>query len=362
MDSKNKYNAEDFLSDGIPEGRKGLISDSERELAGEIRQTLKNTGNERLPAMEQARLWEKIQQQTIDQPKIYKWKLYLRVAAVLLMVSGIGTWQFQKNTPTHKLLDFAAQNVGKKSMTPGKKTPDSGSDITVVPGGNEEEHIITTNDFNTLVVGEGQRSVIKLPDGTKVWLNSGSRLIYPVDFSGDVREVYLEGEAYFDVTHDKQHPFYVRASKMDIKVLGTEFYVSSNESSEHNYAVLVQGSIAFSTGTWLNKVERQLVPGQRINYNLKENKLLISEVKTAEFQSWKEGFVDVSSESLDTIVQRVAKYYNMEISTQGLDLSDEKFSGRLDFQHSAEDVLNILCAGTPYVYNGVERRLELKRR
>lgn len=360
MDSKKKYNAEDFLSDAIPEGNEGLISDSERELAGEIRQTLKKAGNERMPALEQAQLWARIQQQTVDKPKVYKWKLYLQIAAVLLLVSGIGIWQFQKNTPTHRLLDFAAQNVGKKSVpTDGRASKTS---TAIASSENEEEHIITTNDFNTLVVGEGQRSAIRLPDGTKVWLNSGSRLIYPVAFSGEVREVYLEGEAYFDVTHNTRHPFYVRAGKMDIKVLGTEFYVSSNEGSTNNYAVLVTGSIAFSTGTWLNKVERQLVPGQRINYNLKENKLQISEVKTAEFQSWKEGFVDVSSESLDAIVQRVAKYYNMEISTYGLDLSQEKFSGRLDFQRSAEDVLNILCAGTPYVYNGVERRLELKKR
>jgi len=362
MDSKNKYNAEDFLSDGIPEGKEGLISNSERELAGEIRQTLKNTGNERLPALEHAQLWERIQQQTIDKPKTYKWKLYLQIAAMLLIVSGIGIWQFQKNTPTNKLLDFAAQNVGKKSIVTEKKASKFNKDAAITSDENEQENIITTNDFNTLVVGNGERSVIKLPDGTKVWLNSGSRLIYPVAFSGDVREVYLEGEAYFDVTHDKQHPFYVRASKMDIKVLGTEFYVSSNESNDNNYAVLVQGSIAFSTGTWLNKIERQLVPGQRINYNLKENKLLISEVKTAEFQSWKDGFVDVNSESLDVIIQRVAKYYNMEISTQGLDLSNERFSGRLDFQHNADDVLTILCAGTPYVYNGVERRLELRKR
>ena len=362
MDSKNNYNAEDFLSDRIPEGKEKLMSDSERELAGEIRQTLKRADNERMPLLEQAQLWERIQEKTINKPTLYPWKRYLQIAAILLMVSGIGIWQFQKNTPTHKLLDFAAQNVGKKSMMVNSKTSKTNTDVTTLSNENEEENIITTNDFNTLVVGNGKRSAIKLPDGTKVWLNSGSRLIYPVKFSGDTREVYLEGEAYFDVTHDKKHPFNVRSSNMNISVLGTEFYVSSSEGNDNNYAVLVQGSIVFSTGTWLNKKEHQLVPGQRINYNLKENTLAIAEVKTTEFRSWKEGYIDVNSESLDAIIQRVAKYYNMEISIQNLDLSDEKFSGRLDFQSSADDVLNILCAGTPYVYNGVERRLELRKR
>lgn len=360
MDSKNNYNAEDFLSDRIPEGKKQLISDSERELAVEMKQAIKAIGNEKLYALEHAQLWDKIQKKTVAKPKLLNRKLILQIAAILLMILGLGFWHYQKNTPTHKLLDFAAQNVGKKSTI--VRAPISKLDTDpIVSMGNEEENVISTNDFNTLVVGTGQRSVIKLPDGTKVWLNSGSRLIYPVKFSGDTREVYLEGEAYFDVEHDVKHPFYVRAGKMDIKVLGTEFYVSSNLNSTDNYAVLVHGSIAFSTGTWLNKIERKLEPGQRINYDLKENKLLISEVKTAEFQSWKDGFVDLKSESLDVIIQRVAKYYNILISTEDLDLSHEKFSGRLDFQRSADDVLNILCEGTPYSYNGVERRLELKK-
>ncbi|TCC87888.1 FecR family protein [Pedobacter hiemivivus] len=334
---------------------------SEREFAGEIKQVLNHVGNEKLSPLVKDELWEKIALRSVNKPFLSSWKLYLQVAAILFIVSGIGIWLYQQNTPTHKLLDFAATQVGKKSGTDQHQTLKPNTDASA-SSDHEAENITTTNDFNTLVVGNGQRSVIKLPDGTKVWLNSDSRLIYPVAFSGDTREVYLEGEAYFDVSHDKKHPFYVHANKMDIKVLGTEFYVSSSANSDRNYAVLVAGSIAFSTGSWLNKIERQLVPGQRINYDLKENKLLISEVKTAEFQSWKEGFVDVNSESLDLIIQRIAKYYNIEISTQQLDLSNEKFSGRLDFQRSADDVLNILCAGTPYVYNGVERRLELRKR
>lgn len=337
-------------------------NNSEREFTNEIKQVLKHAGNEKLSPTAQAQLWERIERQSTTKPKLYNWKLYLQIAAMLLLVSGIGIWQYQRNTPTHKLLDFAAAHVGKKSTANEQHTLKPNTHVNRTSATQDAENITTTDNFNTLVVGNGQRSAVKLPDGTSVWLNSGSRLIFPVAFSGDTREVYLEGEAYFDVSHDKQHPFHVRANKMDIKVLGTEFYVSSNADSDSNYAVLVEGSIAFSTGTWLNKIERQLVPGQRINYNIKENKLLISEVKTAEFQSWKNGYVDVNSESLDVIVQRVAKYYNIEISTQHLDLSNEKFSGRLDFQRSADDVLNILCAGTPYVYNAAERRLELRKR
>lgn len=363
MDSKNNYKAEDFLSENIPKGKVHLMSDSERELAEDIKSVVKGVGKERLSSLETAELWERIQHKTLSSTKTVNWRLYVQIAAVLLILLSIGLWQYQRNTPTQKLLAFAAQNIGKKNIDSGElHSIPNGSASSQSAKENKEENIITANDFNTLVVGDGQRSVIKLPDGTKVWLNSSSKLIYPIAFSGKIREVYLEGEAYFDVAHDKTHPFYVRAKNMDIKVLGTEFYVSADADSISNYAILVKGSIAFSMGNWLNKVEGKLEPGERINYNPEEKKFSISPVKTEEFQSWKEGFLNVNSESLDIIIQRVAKYYHIEINIEGLDLSSERFSGRLDFQHSVTDVLDILCIGSPYVYNSRERRLELKKR
>lgn len=347
------HKAEDYLSGDEGEH---LMSSGEKELAEALKTTLKSVGNEKLPPLEASELWSRIQNSTLQsRPKI-AWKRYLQIAAVLIMGVAIGISQYQQNTSTNKLLDFAAQNINKKNALPVKDLPKSNHPSSEFS--NEEENIITTNDFNTLVVGDGKRSAIHLPDGTKVWLNSGSKLIYPVAFTTDKREVYLEGEAYFDVTHNKEWPFFVRAKNLDIKVLGTEFYVSSNKDSQKNYAVLVDGSITFSTGTWLNKVEKILVPGERIDYDHANNALSVLEVKTEEFKAWKEGYVNIASESLDVIVQRIAKYYNIEISTAGLDLSHEKFTGRLDFQKSADDVLDIICFGTAYTYNSAERRLE----
>lgn len=362
MDSKNNYKAEDFLSDRVPKGKEDLISDSERELAEDIKAAVSSAGQEKLSPLEVIQLWQKIQDGKKGDARSFNWGLYLQIAAVLFIALTIGLWQYNRSTPTQKLLDFAAQNVNKKVISKEAVSPlKDDQNSNGISAKNEEENIITTNDFNTLVVGDAQRSVIKLPDGTKVWLNSGSKLIYPIAFSKGSREVYLEGEAYFDVTHDKNHPFYVHAKNMDIKVLGTEFYISSNVQHKNNYAVLVTGSIAFSSGSWLNKTERKLVPGEQINLDPEENKLVVSKVRTEEFESWRDGYLNVNSEPLDVIIQRVARYYNIEISTEGLNLSEEKFSGRLDFQRSADDVLDILCLGSHYVYNGTERRLELKK-
>mgnify|MGYP003945128665 CR=1 FL=1 len=360
MDSKNRYRAEDLLSGRIPQGEEDHISDSERELADEIKIAVKSAGQEKLESLETAALWEKIAESTTLKTKRFSLIPYLKAAAVLLVAFGIGFWQYSKNTPTHKLMEFAAQNLSRKS-------PDQIIEVRKGKTGKVtdiylDDDIITTNDYNTVVVGEGRRSAISLPDGTKVWLNSGSKLIYPIAFQGDTREVYLEGEGYFDVSHDKQHPFFVRAKHMEIRVLGTEFYVSSNTESDQNYAVLVQGSIAFSTGNWLNRVEKKLVPGQQISIDAKSNNVHVSQVKTTEFEAWKAGYVDMQSEPLDEIIQRIARYYHIEISTGGLDLSGERFSGRLDLQRSVADVIQTLCLGTPYTYNDRERRLELKKR
>lgn len=360
MEPKKNYKAEDILSGNVSPDENHLISESEQALAQEIKSAVKSIGKEKLPPLAAAELLQKIQ--ISNAPKVFNWRPYLQVAAILLLVSGIVVWRYQQNTNTSKLLSFAAQNLNKSSVEYKHQALKQSRISAKAPTTeNEGESIVTINGFNTLTVNHGRRSEIKLPDGTKVWLNSGSKLIYPVAFANGTREVYLEGEAYFDVTHDKKHPFHVRSEGIDIKVLGTEFYVSSNAENKTKYAVLVKGSIEFTSGSWLNKVEQKLIPGERINYNIEEHKFLVSRTNTSEFQSWKAGYLNINSEPLDVIIQRVAKYYHIEIKTEGLNLSKETFSGRLDFQKSADDVLAVLCVGTPYTYNSAERRLMLRK-
>ena len=148
---------------------------SEREFAGEIKQVLNHVGNDKLSPLAKDELWEKIAGRSVNRSIFYNWKLYVQVAAILFVVSGIGIWLYQQNTPTHKLLDFAATELSKKNGADQQQALKPNAGASAVSSAHEAENITTTNDFNTLVVGNGQRSVIELPDGTKVWLNSGSR-------------------------------------------------------------------------------------------------------------------------------------------------------------------------------------------
>ncbi|KAA6317246.1 hypothetical protein EZS27_032568, partial [termite gut metagenome] len=97
--------------------------------------------------------------------------------------------------------------------------------------------------FNQLIVPLGKRSTITFKDGTKVWINSGSRIMYPVNFGKDKREIYAEGEIYPDVTHDVSRPFIVKTKKMEIKVLGTEFNITAYENESDWQVILVNGKV-----------------------------------------------------------------------------------------------------------------------
>lgn len=360
MDSKKRYRAEDMLSGQIPKGGEKQVPDNEQELAEEIKAAVRNLRPDKLSPSEADALWGKIESATSTK-KIFSIKPYLQAAAaVVALAFGIGLWQYNTHTEAHKLMQFAAKSLSHKSVIQKENTTAQKQANTVAQPSAADE-LITTDTYNTILVGEGRRSAIHLPDGTQVWLNSGSRLIYPKAFDEKTREVYLEGEGYFDVAHDSAHPFFVRTKRMEIKVLGTEFYLSANQNSAKDYAVLVQGSIAFSSGNWLNRVEKKLKPGEQVSIDAKDNHIQVSQVETTAFQSWKAGYLDIKSERLDEIIASVARYYHVEISTSGIDLSAERFSGRLDLQRSVGDVVDILCMGTPYQYNATERRLELRK-
>ena len=360
MDSKKRYKAEDMLSGQIPPGEENQISGDEQELAEGIKAAIQNLRSEKLSRVEAGALWEKIESGTKVR-KTFSIKPYLQVAAaVIVIASGIVLWQYNNNTGQRRLMAYAAETLNDKAVIQKENMPAEKKGRYREQLSSDDE-VIVSDDYNTVLVGEGRRSAVHLPDGTEVWLNSGSRLIYPKIFVGKTREVYLEGEGYFDVAHDQEHPFFVRAKRMEIKVLGTEFYVSSNPHSAKDYTVLVQGSLAFSSGNWLNRVEKKLKPGEQVSIDQNDNHVQVSQVETSAFQSWKAGYLDIKSERLDDIISRIARYYHIEISTSGIDLSAERFSGRLDLQRSVDDVIAILCLGTPYRYNGNERRLELRK-
>jgi ferric-dicitrate binding protein FerR (iron transport regulator) len=150
-------------------------------------------------------------------------------------------------------------------------------------GGNDTNTVSTYKHINEINVNPGAKTKIQLPDGSQVWVNSDSKLSYPETFKGSVREVFLEGEAYFDVVKDPFHPFIVHTSGIDIKVLGTAFNVKAYDAEPTIEATLIHGMIEVGKTNQPDAPKVILKPHEKLIFNKLANKLT-DEANTAKVQ------------------------------------------------------------------------------
>lgn len=152
-----------------------------------------------------------------------------------------------------------------------------------------------------------------LPDGTKIWLNSSSRLTYPSSFSGSTREVTLDGEAYFKVTQNAEKPFIVHTGNSSIKVVGTEFNVDAYESNGFIATTLVNGSIEFNYKNENNISQTiQVKPNEQIYYDKKTSRTNLGETYIPKDIAWKNGQIVLKDTPLSDIVWILSKRFNVE--------------------------------------------------
>ncbi|MBK5213456.1 MAG: FecR domain-containing protein [Flavobacteriaceae bacterium] len=220
----------------------------------------------------------------------------------------------------------------------------SGKKVNVGHSSYVEQDAISSGEpvFNTLIVPFGKRSEITLSDGSKVWLNSGSKLIFPARFASDKREVYLEGEAIFEVSHNKYSPFFVKARNHEIKVLGTIFNLSNYSDDDAVYTVLKRGSVQinYTSNTLFNSEKKiTMKPGTMVTYEKAKYAVYETNVNTEQYFSWRDGIFIFKNDSLKSIMKKVARYYNVEIIIVDSARANETFSGYLDVKDSIESVL-----------------------
>ncbi|MEO8773673.1 MAG: FecR domain-containing protein [Gelidibacter sp.] len=201
--------------------------------------------------------------------------------------------------------------------------------------------------FNTLIVPFGKRSEIVLSDGSKVWLNSGSKLIFPAQFGEDKREVYLEGEAVFEVAHLQKKPFLVKSEHQEIEVLGTVFNVSNYKDDGAIYTVLQSGSIQIklTDAKVLNSPQSiKITPGTLAIFDKEEKNIKTKAVATEPYFSWRDGIFIFKNDSLNSIMKKISRYYNIEIVINDKNLANETFSGYLDVKENIEHVMQTIKA------------------
>lgn len=194
------------------------------------------------------------------------------------------------------------------------------------------------------VTQKGQRSLITLSDGTQVWLNADSRLSYPASFAGEKnREVYLEGEAFFDVAENKAQPFIVGTADLQVQVLGTAFNVRSYGKDQMVETTLVRGRVNIeSKGEDPHRVT--LSPNQKAVFEKASRRLMLqNQVDTETYTAWREGKLIFDDEPMSEIRTALERWYNVTVYVQDTSALSCRFSAKID-NKPLEEVMELFKA------------------
>lgn len=202
------------------------------------------------------------------------------------------------------------------------------------------------NTYAEISAPQGSRVQFTLPDGSMGHLNGGSKLKYPVNFSGN-RNLSLIGEAYFEVAKDKKHPFTVQTKYADVQVFGTKFDVCAYEGDQEVFTTLEEGSVKVFNKT--EKTSAMLNPGEQNVINTSNGKMQNIPVKTNHYTSWKDEMLRFDNSPFDEVIKKMERWYGVKIN---LDKS-LKYSENYTFTvrtESLKELLELLSITTPMSY------------
>ena len=206
--------------------------------------------------------------------------------------------------------------------------------------------------MQTVIVPAGQRAELLLADGTKVWLNSRSKLKFPDRFQKDARNVELDGEGYFEVTHQEEAPFTVHTSKYDVKVLGTEFNVKAYNSKNQFETSLLKGCVEVSDANKSQIV--RLRPDEKVISD--GSQLIRSVILDNNYFRWKEGLLCLDDESIGGLIDKLELYYDVKIIVQQASLMKYHYSGKFRISDGVEHVLKVLQLKHKFTYTKDEEQ------
>ena len=286
--------------------------------------------------------------------KISRMRTLLKYVAIMILPFGLGFFLFTRENRQEKVV------YAEVPVQPGKKqavlTLSSGQQVMLadtIVHVNENGMVISNfpdkelvykimNDtmktetvYNTVTVPRGGEYKLVLADGTIVWLNSDSHIRYPVTFSGDTRQVELEGEAYFEVTKDMEKPFIVRMNAYNVRVIGTQFNVR-NYSNENLETTLIEGGVQIERKGMVDRLQ----PGQQAI--LENNEIRIRTVNVDEQVAWRHGAFGFTQCRLENIMEELARWYDVDVFYMNQQVKDYHFSAWFKRSSSINEVINIL--------------------
>lgn len=371
-----------YISDLIAKRNKGTISPEEMEQL----ESWMNESNENLEIFQRAtdnkhlvtklevyRLFKKNEVRATLENELFAAKtkkLYpnvlLRYAAVLIpfiILVGV-SWYFlnESKSPPLSSLDKVVKPGSQKAMlklSDGKimELDDSNllaelqeGDAKVI---NEQNSLIYSSEeesfapkaviYNELVTPRGGGYKLQLADGTEVTMNAGSSLRYPVAFSDSIRQVFLEGEAYFDVSHDGK-PFIVSCESLDVRVLGTRFNVSSYADDAEIKTTLVEGKVKVTTDANPSLADEGIIlaPDDQAIFSRDDAVVEVVKVNTSQYTSWVDGKFEFNNANMNEVMKRLARWYDFEYEFESDAAKDYHFTARIDNDQSISSILEML--------------------
>ena len=300
----------------------------------------------------------KEQETVIEMPsRKSNYRKYISIAASVIVLLGIGFFYKQNiaDKPVEQKFDFKSseivlqlengetqiiseQNSSQVKDAKGNIIGNQNGDKLVYENSANPEKLI----YNTIKIPYGKKFRLQLSDGTFVHLNSGTTLKYPVKFiAGENRQVFLEGEAFFDVAKDKKHPFIVNADELNVRVLGTHFNVSNYPEDAATDVVLVEGSVGMYGYKQDFDASKNTIlkPGFKGSFNKQNATISTKAVITDIYTSWINGGLTFRNMTFKNIITKLERRYNVTIINKNEKLANEKFNASFK-EESIENVMS----------------------
>jgi transmembrane sensor len=205
---------------------------------------------------------------------------------------------------------------------------------------NQAGNLNAANIYNTIKIPQGGEYNLVLSDGTKVYLNAESQLRYPVQFAGNVREVELVGEGYFEVATNAQKPFIVKTKGVSVEVIGTSFNVNAYGNTEKIVTTLVEGSVKLNMQG--GSVSQILEPAEQAVFDLTSGKAEINKVDVNLYTAWKDGHLIFYDNRLEDIMTVLTRWYSADALFKNESVKNIRFSGSLDRYGDIKQILDII--------------------
>ena len=293
-----------------------------------------------------------------------------KYAAVLLFpILVVGSWKLMHETEQVSIVASSVAPIqpgcsqavlvlddGRKVFLKEEEEGVISEDKEITVTGEKDRLVYTSSEgknvdeirFNELEVPRGGEYKVRLADGTLVYLNSATRMKYPVKFDEKERKVYLSGEAYFEVAKDPERPFFVEMEGVEVRVYGTSFIVNTHQKGNIQ-TVLVKGSIGVKVLS--SGMESVIRPGQMAEFKQGNTKVDVKDVNVAVYTDWKDGIFRFENQRLEDILAVLSNWYDMNVFYQTVSVKELHFSGYMERYKDVSVILEAITLSTGVTFS-----------